>query len=283
MATTLRLTYYDWITQHLDPAHIRQAVVRFASIVQGVLGEAVAITVLPVVNAPQRINSIVAGDCEIALMNPLGYVLARRHAKQVECLAVALRIPAVGGGGPKPVYKAQIYVNQRTGITKVSELRGRSFAFGVSFSTSNFLVPAWNLLKQGIHPLTAFLHMLYAGGHPQAAEEVYQGRADAGAGHDGVIIGFKQLHPDADQVLQNIFWTHRHPERSRRCQRQRRPVESRPAGGADYGLEPSRRPEATRNFLGRGSWSGSSQAGRLRFANRLSTRPPLSNHADILP
>lgn len=202
MPDALRLTYYNGIAQGIPPQQIDDAVKAFAQEIVRAGGH--AIDVLPLVEIPQQIAMIANAQCEIALMNPLGYVFAQRLTSKVTPIAIAIRTTALGTG---PTYLSQVYVNAATGISDVSGLLGRSFGFGSAVSTSNFLVPAAELRKRGVHPLTGPKTIRYLGHHDQVAEAVYDGVVDAGAGHDGVIDDLAKIHPDAPQKLKRLFWS----------------------------------------------------------------------------
>ena len=77
-------------------------------------------------------------------------------------------------------------------------------AYGDRFSTSNFLIPA-NILRRdaGIHPFLYFRQTVFTGGHDRAAEAVFKGDADLGAGHDGAITILAETYPEArEQIIQ---------------------------------------------------------------------------------
>lgn len=202
MPRTLRLTYYNGIAQTKTLQQIDAAVKQFAELVTQAGGP--AISVLPVVEIPEQIAMIVSGKCDIALMNPLGYVFAQRQNANVVPIAIALRTTTAGTG---PTYLSQVYVNVATGIVDVAGLLGHSFGFGSAVSTSNFLVPAVELRNRGVHPLTGPHTIRYLGHHDQVAQAVYDGTVDAGAGHDGVIDALAKIHPDAPQKLKRLFWS----------------------------------------------------------------------------
>lgn len=184
-----KLTYYPWITQHVDPQEIARQIRRFADTLQVELKKAKATTVdvevLPPLEVLLQIAAIAKNACEIALMNPLGYVFARARNCNFAAVALAQRIIDHEVGD---VYYSQIYTSTKTAISALSNMKGRSIGFGVSYSTSNFLVPAYELKKRGLHPLSAFSRVEHLGGHDLVAKAVYEGRIDLGAGHDGVIV-----------------------------------------------------------------------------------------------
>ncbi len=136
------------------------------------------------VDVPKQVELIAGGSCEIALMNPLGYVFAHRRNVSVESVALAQRII---DGQVGDTYYAQIYVNKRSAIRKPEQLRGRAIGYGTPYSPSNFLIPALQIKKAGLHPFTGFTRIEFVGGHELVAKAVYEGRFDAGAGHDGVV------------------------------------------------------------------------------------------------
>ena len=157
MAKNLRLSYYPWITQHITQAELRRQIERFADVLLASyknLGgtEYSGVRVLDPVDVYAQINQIVAGDAELALMNPLGYMFARqRSSYAVKSIAVALReIDGVVGD----TYYAQVYARKDAGILDLASSRGKSIGFGVPYSTSNFLIPAHELRLAGLHPLT---------------------------------------------------------------------------------------------------------------------------------
>ena len=202
MNATVRLSYYHGITQSKTPEEVKDAVTAFAEVITANGGP--QISVLPVVEIPQQIAMIVGGQSEIALMNPLGYLFAHRQQNAVIPIAIAIRTTS---GGTGPTYLSQVYANIASGINDVAGIRGRSLGFGLAVSTSNFLVPAAELRRRGVHPLTGPQKITFLGRHDQVAQAVYDGTVDAGAGHDGVLDDLTKKHPDAPQKVQRLFWS----------------------------------------------------------------------------
>jgi ABC-type phosphate/phosphonate transport system substrate-binding protein len=206
----ITLSYYPWIKQGISAADLRAAVDNFARVLQEALGKTLTVELLPVMEIPDQLEDIkrpAANDvvARIGLLNPVGYALIRREPG-IEGIAVIRRKIGAEVG---PTYKAQLYVNWKTKITKVSEVRGHSIAFGSPQSTSNFLVPAIRLWEAKIHPLNGFNRVEFAGGHDTAALAVYEGRLEVGAGHDGAVLGLagRRGYRDAGDVLVNIDWS----------------------------------------------------------------------------
>ena len=136
------------------------------------------------------------------------------HDRSPHIDAISVIQRKIGNGKPGPHYNAQLYTNRKTAIRNIRQMRGRTIAYGSPQSTSNFLVPAamlWNYQEKEdpafrIHPFAGFKRIDFAGGHDTAALAVYEGRADVGAGHDGVIFDLanKPGFGDAEQVLVRI-------------------------------------------------------------------------------
>lgn len=207
-----RLSYYPWITQHRPPAEIHGHVQAFADALRSALGASRQVVVLPPLEVDKQIDQILAGESDIALMNPLGYVFARMRANgsSVESVAIALRkIDGIVGD----TYFAQVYAHASLGLAKgdpqlATKLRNRSIAYGVPYSTSNFLVNAYSLRQMlDVHPLTHFRRTEFLGGHDIVAKAVYDGKTDIGAGHDGVIVDLANqpgYHDAAQKLIQIV-------------------------------------------------------------------------------
>jgi ABC-type phosphate/phosphonate transport system substrate-binding protein len=216
MPTRLSLSYYPWITQSISGPELAREIAVFVGLLQGALreamGNALEVELLKEMEIPDQLEELKKppGDLagKIALLNPIGYALL--HDKpNVQAVAVVRR--KIGNAKAGPTYKAQLYTHRKTAIKNVREARGRSIAFGSPQSTSNFLVPAAEMLweQEKIHPLNGFARVEFAGGHDKAAIAVYEGRAEVGAGHDGAILDLADRpgYRDADKVLENLAWS----------------------------------------------------------------------------
>jgi len=225
MSYRMVLTYYPWITQSISGKPLADAVQNFAMLLKPGIAEEldvedrdITLDVPPAMEVADQVEDICvphrsephelkpAGWGKIGLMNPLGYACAHSELWQVESVVVVRR--RIGAEPAGPTYKSQIYVNVESEIESVDGLRNRSIAFGSPQSTSNFLTPAYFLQKRGMHPLVSFSRVEFMGGHDKAAIAVYEGRVDAGAGHDGVItdLAGRPGYGDAELKLKRIAW-----------------------------------------------------------------------------
>lgn len=203
------LTYYPWITQHKPPEVIREKIGIFADAlqkeIQTLSGSQTTITVEPAMEVPDQITSIVQAKSHIALMNPLGFVYARQQNSNIDAAVVALRII---DGKIGDSYFAQIYIHVDTGIKTLEQLRKQSIGYGSTQSTSNFIIPAYDLKHAGVHPFAAFKRIEFTGGHDKAAIAVYKKQVVAGAGHDGAIIDLSS-QPGYEDAKEKLITIHR--------------------------------------------------------------------------
>jgi phosphonate transport system substrate-binding protein len=112
---------------------------------------------------------------EIAYFGPFSYVLANKVAG-AEALAVGIR-----KGTDKSTYTSIIVTRKDTGINKVEDLRGRTFAFLDPASTSGYLIPMAHFKRVGIDVEKDLKSVMFAGSHEAVELAVYYGKADAGA------------------------------------------------------------------------------------------------------
>ncbi len=120
-------------------------------------------------------KSLAAGETDVALMGPWGYVLAHNEAG-----AQAVSTILYDG---KPEYYAIMVTHPNSGIKSVADLKGKSFAFGDKGSTSGYLIPLHYFMTQGIDPETYFSKVLYTK-HQAIETQVTQGTLDAGADYN---------------------------------------------------------------------------------------------------
>ena len=80
-----------------------------------------------------------------------------------------------------PYYYAAIITRADSGIKSLDDLRGKSFAFGDSLSTTGNVIPRQMFKARGIDPVRDFRQVLYSGGHDATVLAVLNGKVDAGA------------------------------------------------------------------------------------------------------
>jgi phosphonate transport system substrate-binding protein len=142
-------------------------------------------------------KSLAAGETDIALMGPWGYVLAN-HVAGAQAVASILY-------DGKPEYFAIMVTHPGSGIKSIADLKGRTFAFGDKGSTSGYLIPYHHFQKSGIDPDTYLGRVIHTR-HQAIEVQVTRGELDAGADYnrnrDAMIA--EGLIKAADSV---VFWT----------------------------------------------------------------------------
>jgi phosphonate transport system substrate-binding protein len=142
-------------------------------------------------------KSLAAGETDIALMGPWGYVLAN-HVAGAQAVASILY-------DGKPEYHAIMVTHPGSGIRSIADLRGRTFAFGDKGSTSGYLIPYHHFQKNGLDPET-YLGRVLNTRHQTIELQVARGEIDAGADYnrnrDAMIS--EGLIKASDSV---VFWT----------------------------------------------------------------------------
>lgn len=142
-------------------------------------------------------KSLAAGETDIALMGPWGYVLAN-HVASAQAVASILY-------DGKPEYFAIMVTHPKSGIKSIADLKGKTFAFGDKGSTSGYLIPYYHFQKNGIDPDSYFSRVINTK-HQAIEMQVTRGDLDAGADYnrnrDAMIS--EGLIKAADSV---VFWT----------------------------------------------------------------------------
>lgn len=142
-------------------------------------------------------RSLAAGETDIALMGPWGYVLAN-HTAGAEAVATILY-------DGKPEYFAIMVTHPESGIRSIADLKGKTFAFGDKGSTSGYLIPLHHFQKNGIDP-GRFLGRVLHTKHQAIELQVSRGEIDAGADYNrnrDAMIAEGMIDPKNSVV----FWT----------------------------------------------------------------------------
>ena len=119
------------------------------------------------------IEALRVNKLDIAFLTPASYVLAKNEAN----VRVVLKSERKG----VPFYYAAIIVRADSDIKSIEDLRGRTFAFGDSLSTTGNVFPRKMFKEHGIDPVRDFKQVLFSGGHDATVLAVLNGKVDAGA------------------------------------------------------------------------------------------------------
>jgi phosphonate transport system substrate-binding protein len=98
-------------------------------------------------------------------------------------------------------YKGEIITRVDSGVKKLSDLKGKTFAAVDPLSTSGWIVPSVTLKAAGIDP-NKDIKVVFAGSHDAAAAAVYNGQAAAGACYVDARTRIQKDYPDVmDKVI----------------------------------------------------------------------------------
>ncbi len=120
-------------------------------------------------------KSLASGETDLALMGPWGYVLANYQAG-------AQVVSTILYDG-KPEYFAIMVTGPNSGINKIEDMKGKTFAFGDKGSTSGYLIPSHEFFKRGLTPETYFSRVSNIK-HQTIELQITRGELDAGADYN---------------------------------------------------------------------------------------------------
>ncbi len=128
------------------------------------------------------VKDIGEGITQVSFLTPSSYIEAH-HSYGTRILVKALR-------EGKPFQHAVIIARENSDIRSVQDLKGRSFAFGDTHSTSSHIVPRAMLLDAGLD-VKDLSYYNYLGHHDDVAEAVLKGDFDAGGVMESVAYKFQ--------------------------------------------------------------------------------------------
>jgi len=136
---------------------------------------------------------------DVAYLGPKSYVEAAKRAN-AEALVVE-----VDGESGLPGYRGTIITKKGSGLKSIKDIKGKTWAFTSSQSTSGTLVPTVMFSKAGIKPTEYFSKVVYSGGHEASILSVKNGRIDAASTNNLDFSRGLGKHWNKDQF--NVIWT----------------------------------------------------------------------------
>ena len=103
-------------------------------------------------------------------------------------------------------FRSVFITDATSGITKLEDLKGRTFSFGSASSTSGHLMPRSFLLAAKVNPDTDFKRVSYSGAHDATIAAVASGKVDAGALNISVWEKFL-AEKKVDPATVKVFYT----------------------------------------------------------------------------
>ena len=126
----------------------------------------------PVSDYAAVVEGLAAKKIDLAWLGGFTFVQAKLRTKG-EALPIVQR-------AEDEVFTSKFIVPADSPVRSLSELKGKTFAFGSPSSTSGHLMPRFFLLQDGIDPEKDFARIAFSGAHDATVAFVASGRADAG-------------------------------------------------------------------------------------------------------
>ena len=157
------------------PSENVQQVAQNAQPIVQILEKKLAVEIQPFVATDYTgvVEALRANKLDIAFLSPASYVLAKSEAN----VRVVLKSHRKGSAS----YYAAIITHADSGITKLQDLRNKTFAFGDPLSTTGHIFPKKMLKESGIDPTKDFKSVIFSGGHDATVLAVLNRKVDAGA------------------------------------------------------------------------------------------------------
>lgn len=151
----------------------------------------------PVVDYAATVEGLAANRLEMVWYGGLTSVQAARQANGARRIIMRKE---------DAEFKSHFITRTDTGVKRLSDLKGKTFAFGSVSSTSGHLMPRYFLLKNGINPEKDFAKFSFSGAHDATVAWVEAGQVQAGALNFLVwdkLVETKKV--DLGKV--SVFWT----------------------------------------------------------------------------
>ncbi len=132
---------------------------------------------IPVVDYAATVEALAAKKVDLAWYGGFTHVQARKRTGNA--IALVMRLSDAN-------FHSKFIAHKDSGVRRLKDLKGKTFAFGSVSSTSGHLMPRYFLLKNGLIPERDFKKFSYSGAHDATAKWVEAGQVQAGALNEAV-------------------------------------------------------------------------------------------------
>ncbi|MFT7359387.1 phosphate/phosphite/phosphonate ABC transporter substrate-binding protein [Parasphingorhabdus sp.] len=119
------------------------------------------------------VDAMCSGTADIAFVGPVTYLQAKER-NCAELLAVAVE-------DGQSIYYAGLFARNDSTIQTLTDVRGKSVAFGDVNSTSSFIIPITMLMEASIDPVKDLGALRLTGTHANSLAALIEGRVDVAA------------------------------------------------------------------------------------------------------
>jgi phosphonate transport system substrate-binding protein len=138
-------------------------------------------------------------EAHMASLATFAYVLAAERGV-AKAVLVSVRFGS-------PTYNGQLIAGADKGISKVEDLKGKTFARPDPLSTSGWIIPMLTMRAAGVNPEKDLKEIVDAGSHDSVVAAVYNGEVDAGATYVDARTRIEKEHPDVMEKVKVIGLT----------------------------------------------------------------------------
>lgn len=147
------------------------------------------------------IESMIAGDVDLAQFGPFSYVIAEANGAEIAPVGAMVEAP-----DEEPGYQSYgIALADNDEINTIEDFAGTNVCFVDPGSTSGFLYPSAGLLEAGIDPESG-VTPVFAGGHDASVLSVANGDCDAGFAFDAMVTTTLIESGDIEEGQLKIVW-----------------------------------------------------------------------------
>jgi phosphonate transport system substrate-binding protein len=132
---------------------------------------------VPVTDYAATVEGLAGKHLDLVWFGGFTFVQARR--KTGDALPLVQR-------AEDATFHSKVIAGAGSGINKLEDLKGKTFAFGSVSSTSGHLMPRYFLTRAGINPERDFARLSFSGAHDATVKWVEAGKVDAGALNESV-------------------------------------------------------------------------------------------------
>ncbi|MGQ4809197.1 putative ABC transporter phosphite binding protein PhnD1 [Candidatus Entotheonellaceae bacterium PAL068K] len=156
------------------------------------------VTFTPVIDYAASVEALAAGKLDMVWYGGFTHVQARRRTNGT-AYAIIMRASDL-------TFHSQFITSSDSGIASLSDLQGKTFAFGSVSSTSGHLMPRYFLQQAGLVPEKDLRHFSFSGTHDATAKWVESGKVEAGA-LNGAVWDKLVREGKVDTRKVKVFWT----------------------------------------------------------------------------
>ena len=127
----------------------------------------------PVTDYPAAVEALVNKQVDLVWFGGFTYVQAQIRSGG--------KVVPIAQREEDTKFRSVLITQKSSGITKLSDLKGKQVSFGSQSSTSGHLMPRTFLLEAGLDPEKDFKRIAYSGAHDATIASVVSGRVDAAA------------------------------------------------------------------------------------------------------